>query len=204
MANTTPYEIIAAPFTLWWAPVGTAFPLVNATPASPWAKVGSSGSLNYDDATGVTVEHSQTMSAFRALGDAGTRKMFRTEESMKVKVKLVDVTLEQYRHALNQNTLTTTAAASGIPGTKKVGLSRGFTVATVALLIRGDVSPYGDSPLAMQYEVPIAAQIGSPMAVYKKSDPVGLELEWEVLVDTTASSDYERFGRLVQQTAIAL
>lgn len=202
MANTTPYEIIAAPFTLYWAPVGSAFPLVSSAPTAPWIKVGSSGNLNYDDAAGVTVMHSQSTQAFRALGDAGTRKMFRTEESMKVRLKLVDITAEQYRHALNMNAVTATAASTGIPGTKKLPLSRGFTVATVALLIRGDVSPYGDSPLAMQYEIPSAAQVGSPTVLFKKSEPVGLELEWEVLVDPNASSDLERFGRLIEQTAI--
>ncbi len=27
-----PYEIIGAPFTLWLAPTGTAFPLIDAAP----------------------------------------------------------------------------------------------------------------------------------------------------------------------------
>jgi hypothetical protein len=198
MSNTVPYEVIAAPYDVWVAPVGTAFPDVGATPAGPWAKVGSSGSLNYDDAAGVTVEHSQSVSPWRSLGDAGSRKIFRTEEDLKIKLKLVDVTLEQYKHAINSNSVTTVPASLGLAGYKKLGLSRGFTVATVALLVRGSVSPYG-SDWNMQYEVPIAAQSGNPSVVYKKGEPAGLELEWMALVDASASSEDERFGRLVEQ-----
>jgi len=201
--NTTPYEIIAAPFTVYAAPVGTAFPNVDAAPGASWTKVGTSGALNYDDGTGVTVEHSQTIVEFRALGDAGTRKVFRTEEVQKVKLKLMDITLEQYKLALNSNSVTTVSAGSGTPGYKKLGLSRGFSVATMALLIRGNVSAYGDQ-WYMQYELPIAAQTGSPTVVHKKSEPVGLELEWTSLVDSGAASDAERFGRLVIQNATAL
>ena len=95
--NSLPYEIIAAPFTVWFAPVGTAFPDVEETPPSPWAKVGSSGDLNYMD-DGVTVSHRQTMELFRALGDAGSRKASRPEEDLLIKLNLADLTLEQYKH----------------------------------------------------------------------------------------------------------
>ncbi len=202
MPNTAPLEIIAAPFDVYRAVVGTAFPLVSASPAVAWTKIGSSGSLNYDDSEGVSIAHEQEFNEFRALGDAGVRKMFRTKEALRIKLKLYDITLEQYKAALNDNTITSTSASTGVPGQKKIGLSRGFTVATMALLIRGNVSPYGtSSSWNMQYEVPIAVQIGSPEIIYKKSDPVGLALEWMALVDSTASSVDERFGRLVEQTA---
>ena len=196
--NTEPFEIVAAPFTLYIADVGTAFPEVDEEPGVSWTKVGSSGDLNYDDATGVVVEHSQEISEFRALGDAGTRKVFRTGEAQKVRMKLVDVTLEQYRLALNRNTVTATAAGVGTPGTKKLGLSRGFQVDTMALLVRGPVSAYGVGQC--QYEIPVAAQTGNPTVVWKKGEPAGLDLEWTTLVDPDAASEDERFGRLVVQT----
>lgn len=204
MPNTSPYEIIAAPFDVYRAVTGTAFPLVNATPAAAWKLVGSNGSLNYDEA-GITIDHGQDFQEFRALGDAGVRKMFRTAEKLSIKLKLFDITLEQYAAALNDNAVTTVAAASGVPGTKKLGLSRGFSVATMALMIRGNVTPYGGtSAWNMQYEIPIAAQVGSPTVIYNKSMPVGLELEWMVLVDPSAATADERFGRIVTQTATAL
>jgi hypothetical protein len=196
--NTVPYEVIAAPYTLWHAPVGTAFPLIDVAPAVAWVKVGTSGNLNYDDGAGVTVEHSQTIVPWRAVGDCGSRKVFRTEEDLKVRLKLVDITLEQYALALNHNTVTTIGKSGSTVGYKKIGLSRGFSVATRALLIRGSVSPYG-ADWVSQYEIPIAVQTGSPTVIYKKGEPAGLDLEWMSLVDPNASNAAERFGRLIAQ-----
>lgn len=197
--NSLPYEIIAAPFTVWYAPVGTAFPDIEQAPLAPWAKIGSSGDLNYMD-DGVTISHAQTMEKFRALGDAGSRKVFRTEEDLMVALVLADLTLEQYAHALNSNTITTVPAATNA-GYKKIGLSRGFSVATVALLVRGP-SPYGAN-WSMQFEVPRAAQSGNPEVVMRKDTPAGLALEWTALVDPNAASEFERFGRIIAQTADA-
>lgn len=197
--NTQPYEVIAAPYTVWRAPVGTAFPDVADAPTGAWVKVGTSGDLNYDDGAGVTVQHEQNITPWRALGDAGSRKVFRTTEDLKVRLKLVDLTLEQYKNALNDNSVTDTTGSPGVTAPRrKVGLSRGFTVATMALLIRGAVSPYGED-WNSQYEIPIAAQTGNPSVVFKKGEPAGLDLEWMALVDSGAASEDERFGRLVMQ-----
>ncbi len=196
--NSIPYEIIAAPFVVWFAPVGTTFPAIDAAPGSPWAKIGSSGDLNYLD-EGVKVSHRQAMSLFRALGDAGSRKAFRTEEDLMIALTLADLTLEQYTHALNSNSVTTVPATTLAAGYKKIGLSRGFSVATYALLMRGP-SPYGDD-WNLQYEVPRAAQTGNPEPVMRKGDPAALALEWTALVDTNAASEDERFGRIKAQIA---
>lgn len=200
MDNTSPYEIIAAALTVYFAPTGTAFPAVDEEPSASWTKVGTSGPLNYSD-EGVTVEHSQSIELWRALGDSGARKAFRTEEDQKFRLTLVDLTLEQYKLALNNNTITTTAASSGVPGTKKIGLSRGQTLHTVALLVRGP-SPYMEDGVA-QWEVPITVQTGSPEVVFVRDEPAGLELEWTTLVDPNAASADEYFGRFVAQTAEA-
>jgi len=197
MENSEPLEIIAAPFTAWLAPVGTAFPDVDTEPIAPWVKVGSSGPLNYQD-DGVTVQHSQAMNFFRALGDCGSRKVFRTEEDLKIRFVLVDLTLEQYKLALDSNTVSVVAAGVGTPGYKKVGLSRGLATTTYALLVRGP-SPYMADGAA-QYEVPICVQTGNPEPVMKKGTPAGLALEFTALVDPDAASADEYFGRLVAQT----
>jgi hypothetical protein len=203
MANTVPYEVLAAPFTLYIADVGETFPDVDTAPPEPdWTKIGTSGALNYDSDAGVTVEHRQSLNPWRSLGDAGSRKIFRSEEDFIIRMELVDVTIEQYRIALNRNALTDTAAGLATPGTRKVGLSRGFTVDTMALLVRGDISPYYADG-AMQYEVPIAAQQGSPTVVYRKDQPAKLALEWMALVDPSqAAAEY--FGRLVAQDSDSL
>lgn len=199
MPNPVPYEVIAAaPITLYVATAGTARPSLDSNPSVAWTKVGSSGDLNYDDGAGVVVEHPQTLSPWRSLGDSGARKIFRQDEDCKVKVKVIDLTLAQYSHALNGNTVTDVPSAIGTAGYKKIGLSRGLFVDTKALLIRLLVSPYGEEWIG-QYWFPRAAQSGSPSVAFMKKDPAGLELEWTCLVDPNQAAS-ERFGILEWQT----
>jgi len=201
MRNALPLEVIAAPFTMWVAPVGTVFPAVDEDPdTTDWTLVGSAGPLNYDEA-GVNVDQPQSMAFWRSLGDAGSRKVFRSTEDFKMALMLVDVTLEQYSFAINGNTVTTTPAGVGTPGTKKIGLSRGFVVDTRAVLLRGPSPEMEDG--AMQYECPRAAQTGEPKPVFTKDKPAMLAIEWTALVDTDATDPSEYFGRIVVQTAVA-
>ena len=124
-----PYEIVAGPFTLWLAPVATAFPLIDAAPAGAWTKVGTGGDRNYSE-DGVTVAHSQTIEVARPVGATGPVKAWRTEEDLMVRLTLWDITLEQYRTALNGVAVTTTAAGAGTAGFKRIGLSQGQDVTT--------------------------------------------------------------------------
>lgn len=200
MENTAPLEIIASgQVEVWIAALATAKPDVDETPTG-WSKVGTYGNLNYNS-DGVTIAHQQDIERFRALGDVGTRKVARTGESLMLRLIMWDLTLEQYALALNHNAITTTAASSGVPGKKKIGLSRGSAVATRSLLFRAP-SPYMTDGV-MQYYLPVAAQVGNPEAVYRPNEPAGLALEWEALVDPNAASVYERFGYIEAQTAVA-
>src|SRR3546814_7017075 len=69
-------------------------------------------------------------------------------------------------------------------------------------LARGG-SPYGADMIA-QFEVPRCYQSGSASPVFNKGVPAGIALQWAALEDLDATSDDERFGRLVAQTAAAL
>lgn len=191
-----PFEIIGAPFTLFIAPIGTAFPLVDAAPAAAWKLIGSNGASNYSDA-GVTVAHSQKLEQARPVGSTGPVKAWRTEEDLMISLTLWDMTLEQYLYALNDATIATTAAGAGTAGFKKIGLSQGGEVTAYAALLRG-LSPYGDV-FAAQYEVPRCYQSGNPKPVFTKGKPAALELEFTALEDLTAANADERFGRLVTQ-----
>lgn len=202
-ANTSPLEILAGPLSVYYAPVATAFPAVSEAPAAAWVLVGANGALNYDE-QGVGAEHAQSFNFFRALGDAGSRKVFRKDEDLKINLILYDLTLESYRLAINSNTITTAAATTGTAGGgyKKIGLSRGLSVATMALLVRG-ASPYMTDGYG-QFEIPICVQTGTPKPVYKRDMPAGLALEWTALVDPSASSAAEYFGRIKMQNAANL
>ena len=198
----TPFEIIGAPFTVWIAPIGTAFPLIDAEPDGDWAKLGTNGDRNYSN-DGVTVSHSKTYQKVRPAGATGPVKAFLDEEDLMIKLTLWDMTLEQYKYALNSNTVTTTAAGSGTAGFKKIGLSQSVgRTAEFALLARG-LSPY-DEAMNAQYEVPRCYDSGSAEPVFRKGQPAGLALELTALEDLAAASEEERFGRFIAQHMDAL
>lgn len=196
-----PYEIVGQPLSLYLAPVGTAFPLVDAAPSGSWALIGTSGKRSQDE-SGVSVAHNQSISKVRPGGALGPVKAFRSEEDLMFKLTIWDITLEQVKIALNANSLTTVAAGVGTAGYKKMGLSRGMSVTEYALLARG-VSPYGDAMTA-QYQVPRCYMSNSPTVVFKKAVPAGVEMEFTALEDLTAATEDVRFGSMVFQTAVAL
>ena len=189
-----PYEIIGAPYTLWLAPVGEAFPLIDAAPAGNWIKVGTNGDKNYSE-DGVTVAHSQSFEQARPAGATGPVKAWRTEEDLMIRLSLWDLTLEQYAKAMNDATVATTAAGSGTAGFKTIGLSQGQDVALYSMLVRG-ISPYGN--FNAQYQVPRVYQSGNPEPVFKKGEPAALDLEFTALEDLSAGETL-RFGSLVSQ-----
>ena len=189
----TPFEIIGAPLTLWVAPLGTAFPVINAAPAVAWTRIGTNGDRNYE-AGGITVSHTRSYDKVRTAGASGPIKAILSEEDLMFGVTLLDLTLEQYAIAMNGNTITTVAPATGIPGTKRIGLSEapGLT-REYALLARG-LSPYNEA-LPLQFEVPRCFQSGSPEPVFRKGGTgAGLALQFTALENLAAVSAEERFG----------
>lgn len=198
----TPYEIIGAPYTVWIAPIGEAFPLIDAAPAGNWVKLGTNGDRNYSN-DGVTISHSKSYQKARVAGATGPVKAFLDEEDLMIKLTLLDLSLEQYKYALNSNTVTTTAAGSGTAGFKKIGLSQSVgRTAEFALMARG-ISPY-DENMNAQYEVPRCYDSGSAEPVFRKGVAAGLALELTALEDLAASSEEERFGRFIAQHQDAL
>jgi hypothetical protein len=191
-----PLEVVAGPLTLYEAPVGEAFPAVNAAPGGNWDLIGTSGSDNYHD-DGASIVSNQTVNAWRGEGASGVVKLFRTEEDLIIRVSLADMTLEEVARAFEGNTV---AAAGGPPAIKTLGLYRGpGEVAQVALLVRGD-SPYSAGDL-MQFEVPVCANIGSFSLDFKKGSPAGLLLEYQAIIDPSAASAPFSYGQLVAQTS---
>lgn len=200
--NVAPYEIIAAPFSVYWAPVETAFPAVDdVTPGVGWSLFGTSGDLNMNDDP-VVVSHPQTIITFRPAGSTASRKASRTEEDLTIAFTIVDLTMEQYRLGLNMNAMTTVPAASGVAGEKWIGMTRGPAVQTVSLLVRGP-SPYGNN-MALQFEVPVCYEAGSQQVSLGKGDWAGRAMEFRALVDPDAATPAQQFGTLRAMTTVAL
>lgn len=193
--TTTPQEIVSAPLQLYFAPIGTAAPAIDANPPyAGWTLVGSNGDLDYDS-TGVTVTHNQTLATFTSLGTTAPQKVWRTDEQLEIAVTLADISPAQYALALNDVAVTTIVATTGVAGEQDVPLLQGINVAVYALLAVG-VSALNNA-LNCQYAVPAVYQAANPAPVWKKGAPAELALTFASLLDPNGGG----FGNLREQSA---
>jgi hypothetical protein len=186
MANSAPYQIIAGPASVFFAPVGTGFPGLTDDPtAGGWTFVGQTEG-------GVKVKHSQTIVKLMTDQVTVPVKQIRSEEGLEITANMAELTLENYGIALNDATVVDGGGDKAIP------LYRGGSqVNTHALVVRGEhLSPYGD--LNLQYEVPIVYADGDPEVDFTKSTMTVLALTWTaVAADLTFGADREAvFGVL--------
>lgn len=201
----SPFEIVVAtPFEVYIAPVGEAFPEVDAAPAGNWALLGTNGNRNMTE-DGVTVQHSQTIKLHMVYGSTMAVKATRSQEEHRYTFTLLDILPTEYSRILNHNTVTSVAAGAGTPGHDDINLYQGFDVTEKAWLFRGpNASPMSStgSIFNLQYEVPTGIIDGSPKVVYNKTDPAGLLFEVVALFDDDETAG-EEAGRLVVQDAVA-
>lgn len=179
--------VVGAPFQVWTASVGTAFPLITAAPAGGWSLLGVNGNKSMHE-DGITVRHPQTVNRIRPLGSTGPIKAVRADEDMEIEFILLDLTLEAYAASLSQQTVVDTG------GERTLAPYRGFNIPEVALLARGP-SPY-DETLNMQYQVPRCYTEGAPEVVFVKADVAGLQFLFVALADPDAEEG-EEFGVIV-------
>lgn len=193
-----PTQVVAAPYTAWLAPVGTAFPAIDAAEgdfAEDWFKLGGAGAKDYGD-DGVTATSEQTIVEFRGADSTGVRKVWRSEENLLIALMLHDTSPEQYAKVLNDAVVTTVAADVGTAGEQSFPLLQGREVAVYALYARGR-SPL-DSSLAAHYKVPIVYQAANPAPQWQKGGPAGLACEFRAIADDT-----DGFGDFSGQSAAA-
>ena len=184
-------EIVTGPLELWWAAVGTAMPAVDDDAATGFTKIGTSGDENYHE-DGVTIQMDQTLEFFRSLGSAHRICAFRTEQDISVTVTLVDMTAAELRVGFDLLAVTTDTT----PDINILDLDYGLSVSDLALLVRGT----GNSPefagANMQFECNRVVEMGSHALSFVKGEPVGVELEFALLLD-----DSSNVGRLVLETS---
>ncbi len=184
---------IVSPAEIWLAPVGTAFPEVDVSPASPWAKLGSSGKNDYSE-DGVTITHEQTIDQHFGLGGTGPQKATRSQEQLTIEGVLLDFTLDEFAKILNGATVTAGSTVGGTT-TEEINLHQGTTVKEFALLCR-TVSPKNASKVR-QYQIPRVYQSAEPAPVYSKSAVAGVAFKFTALEDLNAATEAERFGQTV-------
>jgi hypothetical protein len=138
----TPYEIIGSPLSLWLAPLGTVFPLIDVAPAVAWKLIGTNGTANQDD-SGVVVTHSQKVEVARPAGRTGPGQGVDVRRGLHDQIGLWDCRSSSTSMRSPASLRRRWPRASARPATRRRGLSRGVEVTQYALLARG-VSPYGD------------------------------------------------------------
>lgn len=184
-------EIVNGPLSLYWAPVGEAYPAVSAAPAGNWTLIGTSGAHNYSE-DGVTISMEKTTDFFRALASGFPRKAFISEADIMVNVQMADLTLQQIRLALNQNTVTVGA------GVDEIQLDVGLDPQEIAVLVRG----VGKSPQFaggnLQWEIPRSVEAGTRELSHVKGEPALVELTFQLIYDEGQPNPA---GRLLVQTS---
>ena len=92
-ANT---EVVVAPFNIWRAPVGTAFPDISVSSTelpSVWGRVGKDQSRSMDE-SGITVSRAAQDGEFRGYGAGRVRKTWTISEDLSFTFMMADFTLE--------------------------------------------------------------------------------------------------------------
>src|SRR3954471_15146364 len=107
-------ETIAAPYSVYIAPVSTAYPGVSATPSGSWKLLGLNGTLDQSD-NGVSLGFSQQISEHVPAGSTCPTKAFRTQEAVEVAFELADMTLETFAKIMDDADITTVPQSSGVP-----------------------------------------------------------------------------------------
>lgn len=176
-----PYEsILVGSGKIYVANVGVAFPTSPAdAPSGSWTSLGEIDG-------GVTVNYNETVDAHRVDSEAGPLKGTRSIEDLMVAANLAEATLEILGKVLDDKTITGT-------NPKVMGVYRGIgVVKEYALLFRGS-SPYAN--VAAQYELPRGIQQGNIGTPFTKDSKVLIPVEFMALVDPSAATLAEKFGR---------
>lgn len=173
---------------VYTAPVGTAFPAIDAEPAAGWTLLGTNGNKSIHE-DGITINWEGNINQVRPAGSTGPIKAFRTSEGFTIGLTLLDMTLEQLARALGGDQDATSAT-----GQVSMPIYRGFHIEGYAVLIRWP-SPY-DETVDAQFQIPHAYFDANGSSTLSKNDVSGLPLTIVALVDPDAAEG-EEFGLVV-------
>jgi hypothetical protein len=181
-----PFEVIAAPGTVWLAAAGTTCPDIDDESLAGFVQLGTLDHYNDD---GVVIELEQDIGKFTPSGLTEATKAWRTSEGRKVSFSLADLSPEVKAQAVD-GVVDVTVAAAGIPGKKSVVTRRGTAVATYTLLVRG-ASAENELMNAQLYEPKVFQSANVSAALKKGSDPAVVAFTFETLYDDANDPAWE-------------
>lgn len=186
-----PQNVMVGIGYVWLAPITAGTPIAAPVdtidqPVSPYVYIG------YTE-DGVDFDSTRKEQAHRVDEESVPLFYAITETETKVVTSLAESTLENFKTAFGGGTITTTAAATGVPGTKKLVLSESINLFT--MLIQSETNPSG---FWRRIYVPKILSVGKIKQEYnraKKKQVLGVEL----MAVTPASSI-----SITDKTAVAL
>lgn len=184
-----PFAIVVGVGDIYLAPVGEAFPAIDAAPGGNWAHMGST------DDDGVTVTHQRSLTLHTKGNSFLPQKATIESAGEEITCNLCELSVERYAKLLNDAAVTTVAAGAGTAGYKRFDIAP--AIAQFALLVRGP-SPVMNG--YAQYEYPRVTPTGDVEVKYAKEKSLlpCTFMAWEDL------SNPGRFGQFRAQTAVAV
>src|SRR3990172_646272 len=161
---SAPYDkMLIANASIFYAPIGEAFPLVAATPAGNWALLAAPTDITED---GITIETSVQDARVFSLGGVAPVKAGIVQKQFTLNFSVMNAAAEQMM--LAQGGDPDDVTDNGL--NKSFPLPASPTPQGWAILVRWDQSPEGDA-LNSQYEIKSAVQVGAAGGQMSKSNP---------------------------------
>lgn len=177
MTSSEPFEIIIGPADVYYAPVGTPFPHIDAVPSGAWKLIGKAGSKNYAE-SGVILRTNRTVNYVRTLGSIAPRKTVISEMGFEVEFNLIDLSPEALALSYGVNP----DAIDNDAGNDSFALSTSPIPLELAILIRVEQSPNGGDNA--QWEIYQATQTGSGQGTFSKTEGFGTQNIWSAVEDS--------------------
>lgn len=189
-------DLYVGPADVYAAPVGTAFPALDAAPGASWVLLGTQGSRNISE-DGVIVRRNVDTSLIMALGTTMPRKAAVTSAGVEVEFTIMDQTAEQLAFAFGAlpEDVVSVGAGAGTIGYDTLDIPTAPVPVERAILVRWTDPTSGPC----QFEIKRAIQMGSAEMTFSKEDALSATHLWTTLEPASGAAVTFR-----QQTAAAL
>lgn len=191
MATNTPFSQLTGSLTVFLALYGETVPDVDVLPGGNWVELGATDGDQ-------SIKYGGKVTFFKDNDHQGDVTGIRSEESPMVKIKVVDLTMENWAKIIASTSSIVSGTTTAGSTTKKLPIKRGAALVEYAMLLKGDaLSPYGLYP--GMFVIPRLVFSNEPEVKFGKSLRGSLDAEGHVLEDD-AQAEADALGWLIVKT----
>ena len=192
MAANTPFSQLTGALKVYLALYGETIPDVDALPGGNWVEFGATdGDQSF--------KHSGKVTFFKDNDHQGNVTGVRSEEDPTVKLKVVDLTLENWAKIISGTSKLVNGTTTLGSATRKLPVKRGAALVEYAMLLKGDtISPYGLYP--GMFVIPRLVFSSEPEIKFGKNLRGSLDVEGHVMEDDAQAED-DKLGWLIVRTS---